>query len=47
MSQKSKINRARRDAKQEEEGKNVVKWIFISLIVLARAAKRQCLSWAW
>ena len=35
MSQKSKISRARRDAKQEEEGKNVVKWIFISLIVLA------------
>ena len=35
MSQKSKINRARREAKQEEEGKNIVKWIFISLIVLA------------
>ena len=35
MSEKSKINRARREAKQEEEGKNVVKWIFIGLIVLA------------
>lgn len=35
MSQKSKMNRARREAKQEEEGKNVVKWIFIGLIVLA------------
>lgn len=35
MSQKSKMSRARREAKQEEEGKNVVKWIFIGLIVLA------------
>ena len=32
---KKDLNRARREAKQEEEGKNVVKWIFISLIVLA------------
>ena len=37
MSEKSKLNRARREAKQEEEGKNVVKWIFIGLIVLAIA----------
>lgn len=35
MSEKSKISRARREAKQEAEGKNVVKWIFIALIVLA------------
>lgn len=35
MSQKSKINRARRDARQEEEGKNVVKWIAIVLVALA------------
>ena len=35
MSEKSKINRARREAKQEEEGKNVVQWIFVSLIALA------------
>ena len=35
MSQKSKLNRARREAKQEEEGKKVVKWIIGVLIVLA------------
>ena len=35
MSEKSKINRARREAKQEEEGKNVEKWIFVALIALA------------
>ena len=35
MSEKSKINRARREAKQEEEGKKVVKWIFVALIALA------------
>ena len=35
MSQKSKINRARREAKQEEEGNTPPKRIFISLIVLA------------
>ena len=35
MSEKSKINRARREAKQEEEGKNVVKWILVALIALA------------
>ena len=35
MSQKSKINRARRDARQEEEGNNVVKWIAIVLVALA------------
>ena len=35
MSEKSKINRARREAKHEEEGKNVVKWIFVALIALA------------
>ena len=35
MSQKSRLNRARREARQEEEGKNVVKWIFIAFIALA------------
>ena len=35
MSQKSRLNRARREARQEEEGKNVVKWIFFALIALA------------
>ena len=35
MSQKSKLNRARREAKQEEEVKKVVKWLFVGLIVLA------------
>ncbi len=37
MSEKSKQNRARREAKQEQQGKQVVKWIFGVLIVLAIA----------
>ncbi len=37
MSEKSKQNRARREAKQEKQGKQVVKWIFGVLIVLAIA----------
>lgn len=35
MSQKSKVNRARREAKQEKSGKKVVNWIFGVLIALA------------
>ncbi len=37
MSVNSKQNRARRAKKEEEEGKNVVKWIFWTLIALAVA----------
>lgn len=37
MSQRSKINRARREAKQEKEGKKVVEWIIGGLIILALA----------
>ena len=35
MSETSKRNRERRALRQEEEGKNVVKWIFGILIALA------------
>ena len=35
MSQKSKVNRARRAAEQERKGKKVVNWIFGVLIALA------------
>lgn len=35
MSEKSKIKRARKEAKQEKDGKNVVAWIFGGLIVIA------------
>lgn len=35
MSQKSRINKARREAKQEQQGKNVVTWIFITLVAIA------------
>lgn len=35
MSQNSRINRARREAKQEKEGKKVVEWIIVGLIILA------------
>lgn len=34
MSQKSKVNRARRAAKEEKQAKNVVTWIFCALILL-------------
>ena len=37
MSEKSKQNRARRDARQEKQGKQVVVWIFGVLVVLAIA----------
>ena len=35
MSQKRKLQRARHAAQEEQKGKNVVKWIFGALIVLA------------
>lgn len=35
MSQRGKARRAAYKARQEQEGKNVVKWIFIVLIILA------------
>jgi len=35
MSQKRKAQRARHAAEEEAKGKNVVKWIFAVLIVLA------------
>ena len=35
MSQKSKLNRARREAQQEKQAKKVVEIIFWSLILLA------------
>ncbi len=34
MSQKSKINRARREANQEKEGKKVMEWLIGALVVL-------------
>lgn len=35
MSQKSKLNRKRREEKQERQARKVFKWIVISLLVLA------------
>lgn len=35
MSQKGKARRAAFKARQEQEGKKVVRWIFIVLIILA------------
>lgn len=37
MSEKSKMNRARREAKQEKQARMVVQWIFWGLIFLAVA----------
>ena len=37
MSQNSKVKRERYAKKQEEEGKNVVKWIIGGLVVLGLA----------
>ena len=37
MSQNSKIKRERYAKKQEEEGKNLVKWIICGLVVLGLA----------
>ncbi|MCR4773842.1 MAG: hypothetical protein K5854_05735 [Prevotella sp.] len=35
MSNNNKLHRAQREAKQEKQANNVVKWIFISLVILA------------
>lgn len=35
MSEKSKQRRARREAKQEQQAKNIIGWIFGGLILLA------------
>ena len=35
MSQKSRINRARREAQQEKKGKAVVEWILWGFVALA------------
>ena len=35
MSEKSKLNRKRREMRQEEEGKKAVVWVFVALIILA------------
>lgn len=35
MSEKSKMKRASREEKQKKQGENIVKWIFIALVVLA------------
>lgn len=35
MSQKSKLHRAKREAEQEKQAKNVIKWIGIVLVLLA------------
>jgi hypothetical protein len=37
MSERSKLNRSIRAAKQEKQAKTVIKWIFGALIVLALA----------
>lgn len=35
MSEKSKMNRAKRQEMEKKKGDNVVKWIFIVLVALA------------
>ncbi|MBQ3625067.1 MAG: hypothetical protein IKI48_05830 [Prevotella sp.] len=35
MSERSKINRAKREAQQEKQAQNVIRWIFAILILLA------------
>ncbi|MGG6544254.1 UNVERIFIED_CONTAM: hypothetical protein NY100_02225 [Prevotella sp. 15_C9] len=35
MSQKSKLYKQRREARQEKQAKTVIKWIIISLFILA------------
>ena len=35
MSEKSKLNRVKREAKQEQHAKNVMKWLSIALLTLA------------
>jgi len=35
MSERSKLHRAKKEARQEKEAKNLVNWIFAGLVVLA------------
>lgn len=35
MSEKSKINRAKKEMREEKKAKSVINWIFIGLIVFA------------
>jgi len=35
MSQKSKLHRAQREAQQEKQAKNVIKWIAIAFVLIA------------
>lgn len=35
MSEKSKIRRAKAAARQEKEGKNVIKWLVVCMVILA------------
>lgn len=37
MSERSKMRRAKKAAAQEKEGKNVMKWLVITMIVLTLA----------
>ncbi len=37
MSEKSKMRRAKKAAQQEKEGKNVMRWLVITMIVLTLA----------
>lgn len=37
MSEKSKIRRAKAAARQEKEGKNVIKWLVVCMVILAIA----------
>ncbi len=37
MSEKSKLNRAKKAARQEKDAKKVINWIFAVLIILAIA----------
>lgn len=37
MSEKSKIRRAKAAARQEKEGKNVIKWLVVCMVMLAIA----------
>lgn len=37
MSEKSKMRRAKKAALQEKEGKNVMKWIVVCMVILAIA----------
>lgn len=37
MSERSKIRRAKVAARQEKEGKNVIKWLVVCMVILAIA----------